>query len=350
MKNDGVLCKNLYIWGTGKYGNKASHDYIVFEHLYEYLNVPLEYKLRGFFDNDSKKWETTFNNIKIFEPTDEMLADADVIVIAVYDASSVKFGLSVRNICRVDLWTMNDMLHNLADKCKNVKLLQKLVSEPVFDVETSNVAKAVFLLQNLDKNIESFFRNKAENTKFNVEDILSALYLEHGMNIKVLANTINKHTAVCAHPIKTVGFIIDRMYGGGIEKTVSILLKMFVNHGYKVVLITKEYKPELENDFPSEVLRENRVNGNALSFKSNLEEIKSIIEKHSIDLMCFHSGYMNLDTAYEILLCRFMNVYTLMEIHSAFYAFQLLKLDCDQFAEMFKLNDKVVMLSSGDIK
>ena len=51
--------------------------------------------------------------------------------------------------------------------------------------------------------------------------------------------------------IRTIGIYWRRMYSGGIERFLSIIIPIYIEMGYRVVLFTDEYKPELEYSLPS---------------------------------------------------------------------------------------------------
>lgn len=50
--------------------------------------------------------------------------------------------------------------------------------------------------------------------------------------------------------IRTIGLYYFRIYNGGIEKFLSMIIPVYIKMGYRVVLFTDEYRPELEYPTP----------------------------------------------------------------------------------------------------
>ena len=48
----------------------------------------------------------------------------------------------------------------------------------------------------------------------------------------------------------TIALYYSRIYSGGIAKILSLMIPIYISMGYRVVLFTEEYKPELEYPLP----------------------------------------------------------------------------------------------------
>ena len=66
-------------------------------------------------------------------------------------------------------------------------------------------------------------------------------------------NFFNSHKSIFPHKqskIRTIALYYFRMYSGGIERFLSTIIPIYIQMGYRVVLFTDEYKPELEYPLP----------------------------------------------------------------------------------------------------
>jgi len=130
---------------------------------------------------------------------------------------------------------------------------------------------------------------------------------------------------------QTIGIIVRDYFGGGIEKTVSLLILLYAKNGHKVVLLTDSYMPDKEYGLPQGVERHVMFNKAGEKREERLEELKQYVEEDNIDIMCFHSGYMEIDTFYEMWYLKLCGIPVLMELHSAFFPIITTKKEVSRF-------------------
>lgn len=146
-----------------------------------------------------------------------------------------------------------------------------------------------------------------------------------------------------------IGIMVRDYFGGGIEKTVSLLIPLFAKNGHRVVLITDSYMPEREYDLPHGVERHVMSNKMGDNKEERLEELKRCVEEHKIDIMCFHSGYMEVATFYEMWYLKLSGIPVLMELHSAFFPIIMTKKEVSRYyPDMYRMADRIIVLSNTD--
>lgn len=197
----------------------------------------------------------------------------------------------------------------------------------------------------------TFFKKFSAYLKWNrVIDRLNWEYGNHVNKIfefgKAVIPNMCRDSASC---IKTIGIYVDRYYGGGIEKVVSLLIPGFINLNYRVILITEEEDRDKDYSVPQGVIYQVLNEKHDGNLEQRLKEFDECIKKYGIDVMCFHSGYSRLNLFYELLYMRIQGVFTVCVIHSAFIA--LIKDQqkiADKFVYAYRLADRVVTVSEAD--
>ena len=117
-------------------------------------------------------------------------------------------------------------------------------------------------------------------------------------------------------PLKTIGLYYMRMYNGGVERVLSKLIPMFMQHGYQVVLFTDIVDTEREYLLPKGVHRV--VLGKGLPIRMRCERILSGLQKYHVDVYCCHAcgGRM----LYELFCVQQAGVPVVLELHNVFSA------------------------------
>jgi len=151
----------------------------------------------------------------------------------------------------------------------------------------------------------------------------------------------HRGTAVPARP-ETIGIYYRRMYNGGVERVLSKLIPVFVQHGRRVVLFTDVIDEAREYPLPTGVIRV--VLGEDAPLRARCERILSTIREHHVDVYCTHAN----DTAllYELSCVQQAGIPVILEHHNIFSA-----LPCIMGRELRLLcrrMDAVVTLSRTD--
>ncbi len=114
--------------------------------------------------------------------------------------------------------------------------------------------------------------------------------------------------------LRTIGIYYKRMYNGGIERVLSQLIPIFLNHGYKVVLITDVIDEEKEYSLPKAVKRV--CLGEYVPFDKRYEKIVKAIREYDIDIYCSHSYAPQV--LYDIFCVKEEGIPAIVELHNIF--------------------------------
>ncbi len=152
----------------------------------------------------------------------------------------------------------------------------------------------------------------------------------------------------CAkHEIKTIG-VFSTLFGvGGAERVVAHLVTILNSVGYKVVLFT-ESSSDQEYTIPDTVERVNFKYSLSSDFDKCIDERYNLLSDKKIDAVCFHMPYEGYMLFYEVLLCKLMNIRTIVEYHTSFINAFLQRGGLKNDKKTYMLADKFIVLSKTD--
>lgn len=177
--------------------------------------------------------------------------------------------------------------------------------------------------------------------------MVSALRWIYGNDIDKVPNLID---CVNNREIKKIGLFVYKLYNGGTEKVISLLVPKLIAQGYKVVILSDELENPYDFDLNEPV--EHYVFRNRMGdTQDRYRELEEVVEHYGLDLLCYHAGYERIELYYELLLLKIKSIRSIVVLHNA--AFQLIT-DYRPISKMFKYiyknADKIVTLSSVDMK
>ena len=151
--------------------------------------------------------------------------------------------------------------------------------------------------------------------------------------------------------IKTLGIYYHRMGKGGVQRVISLLLPLYLQMGYKVVLFTDEYEPETEYEIPEAVKRIILPSALTISYADynvRAEEFTKAMAEYQIDVMLYQASECRM-LAYDMLLVKGMGIPFCVSIHGLFAAEFLSSnaLICEKI-KTFKLVDRLIVLSETE--
>ena len=328
--------KNIYIWGTGR----NCDAFVTKLSLYISSGLDMfgnEWKasFKGYIDSSQDKIGKVYNEKTIVSP-DMAIGEMDYCIITVSDSKEIIKYLEGKGYGE-DRWiTWQDYLN----ECRNVIMANKS------DIDTHDNGKLSTYIRVLDEVSDG----SVHDSKLSHSDRIAALEWCFESDIEGAEKLIKG--AISAEnnkkgKIHTVGILIDRLIGGGIEKVISLLVNDFSERGFHVVLLTDSVEDNsLSSDYVDAFIFHDK---GGYFLESRLRDIEEAIKTHSIDVLCFHSGYARLETFYEVMLAKLLGIRVVIEIHSAFVA--LLK---DQmgisssFVGIYRNADRVVTVSGTD--
>ena len=183
---------------------------------------------------------------------------------------------------------------------------------------------------------------------WDAKDIVLTLIQRYGKDKDAVAKKIGKFVTEKDKTIKTVAVYYSRYSFGGTEKVMSLLMPMFKEMGYNVVLITEE-KPG-ENDFPlpENVKRVILAKEDSSGFKNRLESWEQIVTENNIDAIIYNAWGSN-RLIWDLIYLKSKGVSVVSLAHSVF-SYRLLSFDPRFFSltPVYSLLDGVVVLSEVD--
>lgn len=139
--------------------------------------------------------------------------------------------------------------------------------------------------------------------------------------------------------------------GGGVRRTMSLLIPLYIKWGYKVVLITEEAPSDEDYMIPADVKRYTVVStGDIIAKRVDYEErgkqLADIFAKEGIDVFCSHNSLYPL-LFFDLVLAHSLNVYFIIVNHQV-YTQELIRFENYYFKYkyIFMLADKLIVLSS----
>ncbi len=358
---DNVLEKKFYIWGTGKISTELVGFIEKVNRICE--NIPelhrfVELKIDGFIDSDTNKQGGIFFDKNIISP-DEYFTylDDELCVIAVYKKESIEDEFNKRNI-NSDIYTvyteymnsiisflseyLDDIFSRFDNDYKTISELEKiglwfrLIDDDV-DIEYRYIYRQILGRRVNNIWIESCDSNILESMckYIRTEDLIYSLSLADDKCILSICEAFyNGHLLNNKNNnIKTIGIYYPKLYGGGVQRFLSIIISKYQNMGYQVVIFTDESKSDNDYDIDDRAVRlELRSKRNNLY--EYYKEWSKIIENYAIDLMCFHGLYGKKDYL-DVLFCKMKGIPVLMEIHRYFEFYE--KSDYILLKQAFKL-------------
>jgi len=147
--------------------------------------------------------------------------------------------------------------------------------------------------------------------------------------------------------IKVIATSFYRAYDGGTERVNAELMNLWVQMGYRVILLTEEPVHELDYPYPQMVKRVIIPNYNDLP--NRLEIIKKVCEEEDVDVFVNHN-WNNPRAIWECVMLRTMGVYFVQYCHGHF-AWSIAQGREGLFQpQSFQLCDLVVAISETNAK
>lgn len=381
---DSVL--KIIVWGTGE----AAKEF--FAYLKKYNAVWLELfdapclNICEVWDSAQEKNGTLFLGYKIKYPNVEILKNNDVVcIVAINNYKPIAKQLlnaGYKESVNFDHW--NAFCHKLQQSMvADVLTIFKKIdfnlcagyTVPPYEFEITECASLMNLSCLLD-NVQN--RGWSEESKDFISDLIVAYAVQQwdrasdkknsfenlfrsfpkgrlisgmafyfGGEIERLSNFIHnseKLVHISRRDIKTIGIYDERFSNGGGQRFLSVIIPLYVNMGYHVVLFTDDYQMTGEYSLPSEVSRVILKNHYGESFTGRLNELSNFVKKYCIDIMCYHHHLGCEQLFYETLFLKLLNVPVIAELHLMFL-FLFNNYMGNKLPLMYRMLDKLIVLS-----
>lgn len=364
----GIIKKKICVWGTGTYSKKFYNELLSYNQLIKYVfDYDLEEHIVYFIDNDITKQNKIFCEKKIVSAETFWQDSYDECVLAFLHTKEVEESFAtytnkrcIRFDCYLDKFKAD--LLSCSEKIllsigidykieKNYKALKKYCEKhPNYSAKTLLVIMSLLVYQCLPKGriLEKDIKKIAK--ELSLPQLIASLAWIKGKDIECLVDYAKQLPLIKSLSQKeTVGIVLDRYYGGGIERVISILIKKYTENGHKVVILVNERNEDIDYPLPDGVMCHIMKWSASESQLSRLNELADCVEKYDIDIMCFHSGYLWINTFYEMLLIRCMQRAVIMELHTSYPQLEMsFSYSAQKYAYMYSIANKVVVLSEQD--
>lgn len=151
--------------------------------------------------------------------------------------------------------------------------------------------------------------------------------------------------------IKTIGMYYHKLEGGGVEKTIQLLTKLFMNMGYRVVLITDIQDTSDWIEVPEGVSRHyipDTVTLGSAAYITRARELATIITEEHIDVLIHHAWNTSL-LPWDMMTAKTHGASFLVHCHGVFSYRELMgESYFSQIPKVLGLADGLVCLSKVD--
>lgn len=168
-----------------------------------------------------------------------------------------------------------------------------------------------------------------------------------------IARVLKGSASVAYRPrrVRTVGTYYHRVGNGGAERVLSILIKLWQELGYKVVLFTDDPPSSDDYDLPDGVqwvVLPSFFEIEPGTYLDRARALELAIKEHAIDVMVYHA-WVSPILLWDLMLCKAAGVAFVTHCHSVFS--YLARSNAPYFADMpfvYHLCDAIVALSEAD--
>ena len=177
------------------------------------------------------------------------------------------------------------------------------------------------------------------------------LYEEYGDEPEkiILSGPISHNQIVC-DKVKTVALYFHSIGKGGVQRVLSLLIPIYMELGYKVVLITEEEARCSDYEVSEKVKRyvipkEGQVVSGQIKYLERAEKIAKILKAENVDVFCHHNAMSSL-LFYDMLAVKNAGVWFILVKHQVFSC-ELLKGKnyYKKYKKIFNYMDEVIVLS-----
>lgn len=169
--------------------------------------------------------------------------------------------------------------------------------------------------------------------------------IAEGLLSSTLAKPIQK-------PIKTIGTYYSRLYNGGVERVLSLIIPLWVEMGYQVILFTDE--PPNELDYEITVPYTRVVLPKPISFDDYQQKASALdnaLRKHDVDLMIYNK-WLDPHLLWDMLVCKQAGTAFYIYTHGTIDLFRSIHPDGQQYyvqlPSIYRLADCVISLTEMD--
>ncbi len=191
---------------------------------------------------------------------------------------------------------------------------------------------------------------------WNKVEIVSLLCEKHYKKKKFLAEKILGAECIQfekKHDVKTIGIFYHRYTPGGVQRVISLLIPLYMEMGYKVVLFTDEFSEENEYALPdgvSRIVLPSSLKIKKKEYHKRAEAFLTAIREHNVDVLCYQAASSQ-KLLFDMLLLKLYQIPVILTVHEV--AFQnMLTMNPEMVTRpsIYHLADFVTVLSRVEQK
>ena len=149
--------------------------------------------------------------------------------------------------------------------------------------------------------------------------------------------------------LKTIATFYRRAYNGGVERVNALLINLWLEMGYKVVLITEEKPHEMDYFYPrNKVKRITIPSCSKINLPNRLCALQKVLTEESVDVFINH-GWMNSSVLWECVLMKNMKIPYVLYVHGYFPSFYK-NIRYAFYYQIFRMADLVIAISETNAK
>lgn len=346
----------VYIWGCGH----NAEMFIKRFHIYIESIIDNRYKewwydcVGGFIDSNESRRGGDFYGKSIVSLDYAIDSGMNCCIITVYDRTSIIEDLHNKGFDDEKIFYWKDFL----DTCKRDLLNE---SSYIFNSisEKDLLCRYLVFSGEIEKSLDNNNKKSRSLIRY-IDDIrpsewIGSLAWYFGDEVdraEVFLSGIKgniKRQNLISREKTSIGMLVDRFYGGGIEKVVSLLLDRFSDKDYASILITEERNNKKDYTLSEKVTRCLLTEPHDGVIEERLKQLENFVDDNDVKIMIFHSGYARVSTFYELLLMKVLGIPTILVLHSAHSAVMADQPGVsDLFPYIYRMADEMVAVSERD--
>ncbi len=190
---------------------------------------------------------------------------------------------------------------------------------------------------------------------WDIETLTESLYVHFGIETSKIAENIRDAQTLktTTQKSRNIAVYYHRIGGGGVERVISLLIPLYIEMGYSVILITDEKADRSDYDIPKEVTRyiipefDLIIRGKAF-YGNRASELQKILKKESIDTVCYHAA-TDPGLFYDLLVCKHLGIKFILSKHELFSQGMVINATrIENDMNVYRLADQVIVLSKAE--
>jgi len=332
-----VRYMKVAIWGTGAYC-KDLMEYLVKINSWLLVEGLSTVDCQFFIDNENHKKDKIFAEKPVINPKTININDVDIVIIAV-----AKYPEILRQIENERSLMAKIVIYNIKYKLRFLWDLYRIrpdigFRQIVFLNRKLEIMDAVAMYQDSSQDII-----KKLSCVYSKENIMAAVEELNNVNCNETLYDSLRNTSIKASGRRCIGIYYPRFYNGGVERVISQLMPIFIDLGFKIVLISEEISTVKEYQCPVDVIRVALPKREVDRFEW-YEKLGTVIKKYGVGIMHFHDFHAYSIESLVIYYLRIMGVASVVHVHQYHKAIK----DNELLVKTYKWANKVIVLSKED--